>query len=239
MIRCITFDLDDTLWAVDPVINLANTSMFDWLEQFAPEFTRCYQLQDLAHLRKKVLDEQPGIAYSVTRIRMAQLKYGMKQAGYSDAMADDLSEQAFEVFLHARQQVEFFEHARQMLSELKQQGYKLGALTNGNADIHRVGLADLIDFQFKADDVGEMKPHPKMFQDMLEYCSLGPEQVIHIGDNPQHDIEGAAEAGLWTIWVNLKNEPSIPAADKEVNCLSDIVAKVEQLKEQASKKVVL
>lgn len=239
MIRCITFDLDDTLWAVDPVIKHANQSMFDWLEQYAPEFTRCYQLQDLMHLREKVLEQEPGIAYSVTRIRIAQLKYGMEQAGYSGDILEDLTRKAFEVFLHARQQVEFFEHTREMLTELKQQGYVIGALTNGNADIHRVGLSDLIDFQFKADDVGQMKPHPQIFEDMLEHCALRPEQVIHVGDNPQHDVEGAAVAGLWTIWVNLKKEASFPTASREVTCLSEIVAKVEEIKQAAVKKVVL
>lgn len=239
MIRCITFDLDDTLWAVDPVVTQANRSMFDWLEQYAPEFTRSYQLQDLVHLRKKALEQEPDIGYSVTRIRIAQLRYGMQQAGYPQALAEELTQQAFEVFLHARQQVEFFEHAREMLAELKQQGYQLGALTNGNADIHRVGLADLIDFQFKADDVGVMKPDPEMFRQMLEYTQLRPEQVIHIGDNPEHDVEGAAAAGLWTIWVNLKSETTCPAATAEVQALDQIPDKVEQIRLQAVRKVTL
>lgn len=239
MIRCITFDLDDTLWAVDPVIRHANQSMFDWLEQYAPEFTRCYQLQDLMHLRKEALKAEPDIAYSVTRIRIAQLRYGMKQAGYSTEIADELTEKAFEVFLHARQQVEFFEHAREMLTELKQQGYQLGALTNGNADIHKVGLSDLMDFQFKADDVGEMKPHPLMFQQMLHHTGLRAEQVIHIGDNPEHDIEGAAAAGLWTIWVNINAEGMCPTATEQVYVLKKIPEKVELIKAKANQRVTL
>lgn len=239
MIRCITFDLDDTLWAVDPVIQQANRSMFEWLGQYAPEFTRCYQLQDLTHLRQEVLKVEPGIAYSVTRIRIAQLRYGMQQAGYSEPLAADLTEQAFEVFLHARQQVEFFEHAREMLVELKQKGYRLGALTNGNADIHKVGLSDLMDFQFAADDVGEMKPHPLMFQKMLHHTGLRPEQVVHIGDNPEHDIEGAAGAGLWTIWVNLKAQGDSPFASEVVNRLDQIPAKVELIQQASAHKVTL
>lgn len=239
MIRCITFDLDDTLWAVDPVISFANKSMFDWLEQFAPEFTRCFQLQDLMHLRKEVLKADPGIAHSVTLIRIAQLRYGMLHAGYREDVADELTQQAFEVFLHARQQVEFFEHAREMLTELKQQGYRLGALTNGNADIHKVGLSDLMDFQFKADEVGKMKPHPLMFQQMLHHTGLRPEQVIHVGDNPEHDIVGAAEAGLWTIWVNLKGNEHCEAATAEVDSLNQIPQKVISIEQLAGNRATL
>ena len=56
MIRCITFDLDDTLWAVDPVITQANKTMFEWLAVHAPEFTRCFQIKDLMTLRKAVFN---------------------------------------------------------------------------------------------------------------------------------------------------------------------------------------
>ena len=96
-----------------------------------------------------------------------------------------------------------------------------------------------MDFQFKADDVGAMKPHPLMFKQMLVHTRLRPEQVIHIGDNPQHDVEGAAAAGLWTIWVNLKGGAGNPRASKEVNCLSEIVEKVAEIKASAVTQVVL
>ncbi|WP_315982217.1 hypothetical protein [Aliamphritea spongicola] len=36
MIKCITFDLDDTLWAVDPVITHANNTLYGWLDEHAP-----------------------------------------------------------------------------------------------------------------------------------------------------------------------------------------------------------
>lgn len=229
MIKCITFDLDDTLWAVDPVIVEANNSMFSWLDQHAPEFTRCYQLRDLVKLRKTVLQAQPDIGYSVTRIRQAQLKHGMLQAGYTEADAQLLADQAFEVFLHARQQVTFFEHAREMLSTLRQQNYQLGALSNGNADIHKVGLADLIDFQFSADQIGSMKPDAAMFEAMLSYTQLKPQQVIHVGDNHQHDVEGAATLGIHTVWVNMQDSECSDTASATISCLSQLPSAVAEI----------
>lgn len=229
MIKCITFDLDDTLWAVDPVIVEANNSMFSWLDQHASEFTRCYQLRDLVKLRKTVLQAQPDIGYSVTRIRQAQLKHGMLQAGYTEKDAQLLADQAFEVFLHARQRVTFFEHAREMLSTLRQQGYQLGALSNGNADIHKVGLADLIDFQFSADQIGSMKPDAAMFEAMLSYTQLKPQQVIHVGDNHQHDVEGAAALGIHTVWVNMQDSDRSDKASATISCLSQLPTAVAEI----------
>ncbi|WP_415893166.1 HAD family hydrolase [Neptuniibacter sp. PT8_73] len=239
MIRCITFDLDDTLWAVDPVIQHANQTMFAWISEHAPAFLQYYKLHDLAGLRQIVLEDAPEIAHSVTLIRMAQLKHGLQKAGYSADEVEVLAAQAFDVFIQARQEVVFFEHAREVLLELKQQGYQLGALSNGNADIHRVGLADLIDFQFKADDVGQMKPHPLMFEQMLAHTGLRPEQVIHVGDNHEHDVEGAAAVGLWTIWVNLQSSDRSDTASAQVSCLSELPERVAEINQQAHNRITL
>lgn len=233
MIKCITFDLDDTLWAVDPVVRAANHTLYEWLYVNAPLFNKTYQLRDLNTLRTAVLLQQPDIGYSVSRIRMAVLQYGLEQAGYTFSEATQLAEQAFSVFYQARQKVEFFEHALTMLEALKSHGYLLGAISNGNADVKQVGLAHLMDFQFSADSVGVEKPDPLIFQQMLVHTQLRPEQVIHVGDHPVHDIEGAKGAGLWSIWVNLKAQAwsGIDKPDAQVSCLSDVPLQVERIAE--------
>lgn len=231
MIKCITFDLDDTLWAVDPVVRAANHTLYEWLYVNAPLFNKTYQLRDLNMLRAQVLSEQPEIGYSVSRIRMAVLQYGLAQAGYKCREAERLAEEAFSVFYQARQKVEFFEHALAMLEALKAQGYLLGAISNGNADVKQVGLSHLMDFQFSADSVGVEKPDPLIFQQMLAHTQLKPEQVVHVGDHPIHDIEGAKGAGLWSIWVNLKAREwsGSEKPDAQVSCLSDLPAQVERI----------
>jgi putative hydrolase of the HAD superfamily len=231
MIKCITFDLDDTLWAVDPVIVEANKTLYQWLAEHAELFVKCYQLSDFDQLKHRALAVFPDISHSVTLIRLKQLEIGLIEAGYSAEQAVALSHQAFEVFIEARNQVELFEHARSMLEQLKASGYLIGALSNGNADVNRVGLGDIFDFALNADGVGKEKPHPLMFEQMLHQQQLRPEQVIHIGDNPHHDIVGAKNVGLWTIWVNLNQRawPEADPADGDVSCLRDIPERVAQI----------
>lgn len=235
MIKCITFDLDDTLWAVDPVVRQANITLIEWLAENAPRFTDMFRLRDLNELRNQVVSAQPEISHSVSQIRLAVLEAGLTQSGYSEAEAKPLVQAAFDVFLEARQQVEFFEHAMVMLETLSEHGYIIGALSNGNADVTKVGLGDLFDFQFNADQVGSEKPAPEMFQQMLDRTGLHPHQVIHIGDNPIADIQGAQNMNLWTIWVNLKGEQwtQEQPPTKEVHCLSQIPTAVEQIIELA------
>ncbi|WP_235263598.1 HAD family hydrolase [Nitrincola sp. A-D6] len=156
MIKAITFDLDDTLWAVGPVIQQANRTLWDWLHAHTPLFTQRYVLDDLnegSALRAELLQRYPDITHSVSQIRLKLLEECLTHCGYSAVEAAELSLSAFETFIEARHEVEFFAHARSMLEILHQQGYRLGALSNGNAEVSRTGLADLFDFQFNADHV--------------------------------------------------------------------------------------
>lgn len=241
MIKCITFDLDDTLWAVDPVITQANKTLYSWLAENAEAFVKCHQLSDFESLKQQALQRYPEIGHSVTQIRLRQLEIGLEQAGYSNAEAEALTARAFEVFIAARNEVTFFEHARTMLESLHRDGYRIGALSNGNADVNRVGLGDIFDFAFNADVVGTEKPHPLMFEKMLEKTGLQPDQVIHIGDNPVHDIEGANALDIWTIWVNLNDKAwqARGQATREVTCLSQIPQAVSEIAAQSRDRVVL
>ena len=50
--------------------------------------------------------------------------------------------------------------------------HRLGALTNGNADIARLGLDRFFRFAFSAADVGAAKPAPEMFRAALLHTSV-------------------------------------------------------------------
>ncbi len=244
MIKCVTFDLDDTLWAVDPVIHQANKTLWQWLEENAPLFTGCHQLADLAEgsaLRNDLLQAMPEIAHSMSLIRVKLLERGCIAAGYTETEAILLAERAFEVFMQARHQVELFEHAQAMLEQLRQEGYIIGALSNGNADVNQTLVGHLFDFQYNADTVGYAKPHPQMFSQALHYTGLRPEQVVHVGDHPINDIQAAREVGMWTLWVNLPGQvwPQPARADARVSCLSEIPDQVGRLAPCSDDRVTL
>ncbi len=231
MIRVVTFDLDDTLWAVDPVITRANDRLYSWLKAHAPAFCERYQLRDFDTLRRLVVSEHPEWAHSVTAIRLGVLRHGLAESGYRGAQLEQLTEQAFDCFLRARNEVEFFQHALTMITALHGR-YQLGALSNGNADVEMVGLGEYFDFSFNADQVGTAKPHPLMFEQMLDYTGVNPGEVIHVGDHPEHDILGAQQCGLHTLWVNIdgRDWPGGERPSLEVSCLSEIAGAIADFK---------
>ena len=145
-------------------------------------------------------------------------------------MARSGAEQAFSEFLQERHKVVLYEEALGVLEELAA-SYKLGALTNGNADIYKTDAGEYFDFAFLAEDVGASKPHPDMFHAALQHAGVGPDAIVHVGDNPEHDIRGAREVGMHTVWMNSQDEPwpGGERADREITSLTQLPAAIASL----------
>lgn len=237
MIKVISFDLDDTLWAVQPVIDEANRRLYAWYQEHAPLFSERFSLADFAQLQEQAHEHYPHHAYSVTRVRQNMIRLGLSQAGYQGEELTRLCDESFEVFLAARNEVSFFDHALTMIAALHPD-YQLGALSNGNADIDRVGLDRYFDFAIHADHIGIGKPDKRMFQAMLDLTGTQPEEVLHVGDSLDHDIAGAIDAGIHSLWVNLDHKAANPQmkADIEVSCLSEIPAAVDAYQRQLAQR---
>ena len=98
--------------------------------------------------------------------------------------------------------------------------------SNGNADVRRIGLDDVFSFSLNAIEVGTAKPEPLMFELACHRLGARPGQVIHVGDDPEHDVRGAANAGMRTVWVNRNRRdwPGGPEADAEIGSLAELEA---------------
>ena len=117
----------------------------------------------------------------------------------------NLAEPAFEVFFEARQQVSFFEDAMPALDFLKSK-YPMVALSNGNADVHKVGLGNYFVAAFNPINLGVGKPDPKMFHAGAKALGVLPEEILHIGDDAHLDVLAAQRAGLQAVWVNREDK---------------------------------
>ena len=101
----------------------------------------------------------------------------------------------------ARNNVKLYDGAQETL-ELLSADYKLIAITNGNADLNKIGLRHLFDDVVTAVDVGFAKPDKRIFQEAIKRSKVDVHEIVHVGDNPEADIVGAASAGLVTVWMN-------------------------------------
>ena len=104
-IRVITFDLDNTLWDVEPALLRAEQAQQDWLKRHRPGAVEAYDHAGLWEFKKSVWKRHPHLLHNVSAIRIQMLYELQRAAGYGEAEARSGAEQAFSVFLAERQQV--------------------------------------------------------------------------------------------------------------------------------------
>lgn len=196
-IRTITLDLDDTLWEIHPVIQRAEQRLYAWLDENYPRITEMHSIEDMRVLRKEVVEEHADKVHDLTFLRHTVLAKAATAAGYTEFLVDE----AFAVFDEVRNDVEMFPEARPALLALRER-FTLIAVTNGNADLKKVGIDDLFDAHINAAMVGAAKPHRSIFDAAVDAGGARASETVHVGDHPLYDVHGAREAGLRTVWVN-------------------------------------
>lgn len=221
-IELITFDLDDTLWEVAPVILNAEAALREWLAREAPRLAHM-PVEHLGTIRAQLVEDEPALRHRISELRRRVLQHALTDAGYALGEAQSLAETGFEVFLAARHQIELFPEAQPALEQLANR-YRLAVLTNGNADVRRLGLADYFEFALSAEDVGVGKPDPRPFEEALRRAGVTAENTVHVGDNPVDDVAGAQAACIATVWFNPMGKPWTGARspDREIRNLAEL-----------------
>ena len=135
MIKCITFDLDDTLWNIEPVINRAEIEFQKWLKMNYHEVYENISIEQLRKLVRQTALENPKIKHDLTKVRICAYNKLRNIFGLSENMPED----AFNYFMRYRNKVELFDNVEDILSKLKQK-YSIGTITNGNASLEKIGI---------------------------------------------------------------------------------------------------
>lgn len=204
-----------------PVVELAEQRLHDWLTIHYPRIPQRFTSLELRNLSEKIVTACPEIAHDRTQLRKEALWLAARRSDYA---AFDV-EAAFAVFYAARNAVELFADVRPALERLAKR-YTLASLSNGNADVRRIGLDDVFSFSLNAIDAGAAKPDPRLFRMACSQLGARPEQIVHVGDDPEHDVQGAAHVGFRTVWLNRtgRDWPGGPRADAEIGSLEDLAA---------------
>jgi len=201
-IRAITLDLDDTLWAIHPVIHRAEKRLYEWLGEHYPRITAMFSRAAILEQRTAIAVEFPAHSHDYTFMRRTVLGRLGVAADYDEQLVDD----AMEVFNAVRNDVAVFPEVRPALEALRED-YVLVAVTNGNADLQRIGIADLFHKFVSARTAGAAKPAQKIFDAAVDAGGAAAEQTLHVGDHPEFDVDGARSAGLRAVWVNRNGRP--------------------------------
>ena len=226
-IKIVSLDLDNTLWDVETTIIGAEKSMRQWMAEHVPEALEIYKSEATAEFRAQVVADNPMHVHDLTFLRTEVLFRIIAATGQTEEKARSLALAAFAVFFKGRNDVAFFPGALDMLETLSQR-YTLFALTNGNADVQQVGISKFLAGAVSSADVGASKPSHLMFEAVLAKAGARADQCIHVGDHLIDDIEGARNAGLHTLWVNLTEQVATASqANIEVTNLEELPTALE------------
>jgi putative hydrolase of the HAD superfamily len=225
-VKAISLDLDDTLWPIWPVIARAEQALQDWLRPHAPQ-TAAF-LSDAERrlaLRREVQASRPEIGHDLRTLRQELVRQALQRHDEDTALVAP----AYEVFIAERMRVELYEDARPALAWLASR-FPVVAVSNGNADIQRIGLGEYFRAGLSAQAFGVGKPDARIFHAAADVAGVQAHEVLHVGDDAVLDIMGALNAGLQTVWVNREGHDWLHEGHRPHATVGDMTALCELLK---------
>ncbi|HCZ2911927.1 TPA: HAD family hydrolase, partial [Staphylococcus aureus] len=104
---------------------------------------------------------------------------------------------------------------------LSQKGFQIGVIANGKSKIkqfrlHSLGLMHVINYLSTSETVGFRKPHPKIFEDMIDQLGVLPEQIMYVGDDALNDVAPARAMGMVSVWYK-QEDAEIEPLEEEVD----------------------
>jgi putative hydrolase of the HAD superfamily len=223
-VRAICFDLDNTLWDVEPVLLRAERILADWLHHRYPKISQAFPPAAMVEARAALLREQPHQGHDFTFLRRESIARMAEAAGYDREVAHE----AFALWHAARNQVTPFDEVLPALGRLKPR-YRLATLSNGNADLAAIGMAHHFEISLHAAALGCAKPDVRAYMALADALTLKPAEILFVGDEPHADVVGPRTAGMQTVWVNRGGvvwPDALAAADADITSLDELVTLV-------------
>ena len=219
-VKAISIDLDDTLWPIWPTIERAEKVLHDWLVVNAPMAAALFSSPAaLREIRDHMAAFRPELKKDLSAVRRESIRLALYRAGENPLLA----EAAFEAFFAERQRVTLYDDALESLRFLVAR-YPVISVSNGNADLVRVGISEHFQASISAREFGLGKPDPRIFHAAAGALELTTHDVLHVGDDATLDALGALNAGMQAVWLNRNQAiwPHEPQPHLEIASLTEL-----------------
>ena len=204
-IKVVSFDLDDTLWPIHPVIIKAEKETNKWLVANYPGVKKILYSEDMIDIRNQLINNQRDLLNNLSELRkLCLVELGIR-SGYKKIEAKNMAKESFKIFFSKRNCVNFYDGVEDCLIQLKKK-YLLGVITNGNANLKEIGINHYFDFYVSAEDINCGKPDPKIFHTFIKKTGLHANEICHVGDHALNDVSASLNVGMKAIWFNEKKD---------------------------------
>ena len=196
----IYFDLDNTLLNHTKAESAAQKDTFTGFHEF--------EETDIALWLDAYKEEnhELWLKYQQGKIDRDYLQYQrfyrpMKKLGLS---TDNSSEIGLAYMQNYRKYWTWVDGAKEAL-ELVADRFPIGIVTNGFLEtqqnkIEVMGLDQYTDNFIITEEIGVMKPHPKVFDVATERSGADRNEILYVGDSYSSDVIGGRDAGWQTAW---------------------------------------
>ncbi len=183
-LKVIVFDLDDTLYSEKDYVRSG------------------YQAIYRGYGRIKDLDKKLWTAFEAKKPAIDQV---LKDEGY---YSEELKQRLLEIYRSHLPNISLYAGVEKMLVDLKNQGYKLGLITDGRpegqrAKIRALKLDNYIDKIIITDELGGVeyrKPNQTAFVKMKELFDVKFSEMCYVGDNVSKDFVAPDKLGIKQIY---------------------------------------
>ena len=179
----------------------------------------------MVRIRNRVALDLKGKTTDLEEIRLEAFRETLKDSGKPD---DALARRLNELYLkHRFKDIALFDDVLPTLEALRP-NYTLGLISNGNTYPKHCGLEGMFQFAVFAQDYGVEKPDPEIFRIAMEHAGCTHDELLHVGDSIEDDIEGSLGAGIKAVWLN-RTTAKKPADLKELPEISSLLNLLEIL----------
>jgi putative hydrolase of the HAD superfamily len=127
--------------------------------------------------------------------------------------------------------------AREALRSVSGNGYRMGLISNTGRTpgsvlrivLQEMGILDHFDVAVFSNELLVRKPAETIFRRTLDGLKVPPKAAVHVGDDPDQDIEGAKKVGMRAIQLVTNGKRISELADDHVPSLEHILERIERL----------
>jgi len=213
MLKVVLFDLGNTLIHFDStwpeVIAQSDQALYSYLINSGYKLDEDFPLTYSLCMNRYSKERETQFIEYTAEVLLRDL---LKEYGYDQVSAEFLKKALATQFAVSQAHWLPEEDALPLLDQLKQEGYRLGLISNANDAqdvrtlIDKGNFAPFFEITLISAEVGLRKPHPKIFQLALDHFNARPEEAAMVGDILGADILGANNLGIASVWINRRAE---------------------------------